>query len=60
MFGLFKKKTEQEKLQEEYENLMSESYRLSRTDRRAGDLKRAEADELLKKIDGLRTNSSQG
>ena len=53
MFGLFKKKSEKEKLQEKYQKLMEESYRLSKTDRKAADLKYAEADELLKKIEAL-------
>lgn len=53
MFGLFKKKTEKEKLLEQYKKMQEEAYRLSHTDRKASDLKTAEADELLKKIDAL-------
>jgi hypothetical protein len=50
MFGLFKKKTEKEKLQENYKKLLEEAYKLSHTNRKASDLKTFEADELLKKI----------
>jgi hypothetical protein len=53
MFGLFKKKTEKEKLQEEYKKLMEESFKLSTKDRAASDLKAAEAEEIAKKIDQL-------
>ncbi len=53
MFGLFKKKTEKEKLQEQYKQLMEESYKLSHSDRKASDLKRAEAEEVLKKIEAI-------
>lgn len=53
MFGLFKKKTEIEKLQELYQKLQEESYKLSTVDRAKSDLKAAEAEEVAKKIDAL-------
>jgi len=53
MLGLFKKKSEKEKLQEKYKKLMEEAYRLSHTNRKAADGKTAEANEVLKKIDSL-------
>ncbi len=53
MFGLFKKKSEIEKMQERYDKLMQEAFNLSRTDRKASDLKYAEADQLMKKIESL-------
>lgn len=53
MFGLFKKKTEKEKLEKVYKKLMNESYQLSHTDRTKSDAKRAEAEEVAKKIDNL-------
>ena len=53
MFGLFKKKSKKEKLNEQYKKLMEESYQLSHSNRKASDLKRAEAEELLKEIDAL-------
>lgn len=53
MFGLFKKKSKKDILNKQYKKLMEESYQLSHTDRRASDLKRAEADEVLKEIENL-------
>ena len=55
MFGLFKKKTPEEKLQEQYEKLIAEAHKLSTVDRKASDLKAMEADEVLKKLDALAT-----
>ena len=49
MFGLFKKDKKKE-LQKKYEKLMGESYKLSTTDRKASDLKRAEADAVADEI----------
>ena len=56
MFGLFKKKSEEEKLQEKYKKLLEESYKLSHSNRAASDQKAAEADAILKQIEHL-TNS---
>jgi len=53
MFGLFKKKSKKEKLGKKYEALMKESYDLSKTDRRASDLKRAEAEDVLKELEQM-------
>lgn len=53
MFGIFKKKTEREKLETEYEKLLKESYKLSTINRTASDAKAAEADAILKKIETL-------
>ncbi len=53
MFGLFKKKSPIEKLQEQYKKLLEESFVLSKTDRKASDAKQMEAEELLKKIESL-------
>ena len=50
MFGLFKKKSEKEKLQEKYEKLLKESYELSKTNRKESDKKAYEADLIAKKI----------
>ncbi|MEM6863633.1 MAG: Lacal_2735 family protein, partial [Bacteroidota bacterium] len=44
MFGLFKKKTEKEKLQEKYAKLMKEAHSLSTTDRKMSDQKTYEAE----------------
>lgn len=53
MFGLFKKKTEKEKLQQQYEKLMKEAFQLSTSNRSASDDKYAEADKIMKKIEKL-------
>ena len=53
MFGLFKKKTQIEKLQKTYESLMKDAYNLSRINRKESDQKYAEADAILKTIETL-------
>jgi len=53
MFGLFKKKTQKEKLQLKYEKLTKESYELSHTNRKLGDEKLAEADAVMREIESL-------
>lgn len=58
MFGLFKKKSPVEKLQAKYQDLLEQAYHLSRTDRAASDAKHAEAEEILKKIEELSSNSN--
>ena len=50
MFGLFKKKTEKEKLQEKYAKLLKEAHALSTTNRKLSDEKVFEAEEIMKKI----------
>ena len=53
MLGLFKKKSEKEKLEEKYRKLIDESYKLSHTNRSASDQKAAEADAILKQLEAL-------
>jgi hypothetical protein len=53
MFGLFKKKTEKEKLSEEYKILMEKAHKVSHSDRKAADKLMYEAEEIAKKIDAL-------
>lgn len=53
MFGLFKKKSEKEKLQGRYKKLMEEAYKLQSVNRRQSDEKYTEADAILKQIDAL-------
>lgn len=53
MFGLFKKKTEKEKLQETYKKLLSDAHKLSHSNRTAADKMMAEAEEIAKKIEKL-------
>jgi len=50
MFNLFRKKTEQQKLQEQYEKLLREAYLLSTTNRKMSDQKTFEANQLLEQI----------
>ena len=57
MFGIFKKKTAVEKLQDRYKKLMSEWHELSTTNRSASDLKYAEAQKLLDEIDKLNSRN---
>jgi len=53
MFGLFRKKTEKEKLEARYYELIKRSSDLSHTNRADSDKIAAEAAELLKQIDSL-------
>jgi hypothetical protein len=54
MFGLFKKKSEKEKLNEQYKKLLEEYHKLSTVDRKKADLKMAEAEEVGKKMDAIK------
>jgi len=56
MFGLFKKKSKAELLQERYASLMAESHRLSTTNRALSDAKFAEAETVAKEMDALSQN----
>lgn len=53
MFGLFKSRSQTEKLERKHAKLMEEAYKLSRIDRTAGDRKYAEAEDILKEIESL-------
>ncbi|MFZ9155448.1 MAG: Lacal_2735 family protein [Schleiferiaceae bacterium] len=54
MFSFFRKKSELERLTEEYQALLEQSFKLSTVDRKASDLKRAEAEALIPRIDELK------
>jgi hypothetical protein len=55
MFSLFKKKkTEEEKLQDKYADLLKQAFELSVINRSASDKKYAEADSVLKQIESLK------
>lgn len=58
MFGLFKKETAEEKLQKQYDKLIRESFELSRTDRKASDLKAAEAEGVRQQLEAVRAKQS--
>lgn len=53
MFGLFKKKTQKEKLNQQYKKLLAEAHALSKTNRTASDAKQAEAQKVLEKIEAI-------
>jgi len=53
MFGLFKKTSELEKLQKQYEKLMADWHRLSTTNRAESDKKYAEAQKVLERIEAI-------
>ena len=53
MFGLFKKKSEKEKLLEKYKSLTEEAYKLSHSNRAASDAKTKEANDVLEQINKL-------
>ncbi len=54
MFGLFKRKSEVEKLEDKYKMLLEEAHRLSTSNRQLSDDKTFEANEILKKIEKLK------
>jgi len=54
MFGLFKKKSELDKLQETYKILLDKSYKMSHINRTEADKLMAEAEEVAKKIGALK------
>lgn len=55
MFGIFRKKSKIEVLEEKYQNLLKESYKLSTINRKASDAKAVEADQVIKEIEHLKT-----
>jgi hypothetical protein len=57
MFGIFKKKSEIEKLEATYKKLLQEAFALSTSNRRSSDSKTAEANEILAKIEQLKSQS---
>ena len=57
MFGLFKKKSKIDLLNEKYKKLQDEAYQLSTVNRMQSDLKYAEAQEVIKEIEELEQSS---
>jgi len=53
MFGIFRKKSEKDKLQSRYEKLMAEAHKLSQSNRKAGDAKYLEAEQLMLQLEKL-------
>lgn len=55
MFGLFKKKSEEQKLEEQYRKLLEEARDIQRGgDMKAFAIKSAEAEEVAKRLENLR------
>lgn len=57
MFKLFKKKSAVEKLEERYDQLITEAFQLSKSSRAESDKKTAEANNLMTEIEKLRKES---
>ena len=53
MFGLFKKKSEKDKLYQQYQKLIKEAHSYSTINRKLSDQKTYEAEEIMKKIETL-------
>ncbi|GGZ69877.1 Lacal_2735 family protein [Algibacter mikhailovii] len=53
MFGLFKKKSEKDKLYAQYKTLTKEAHKFSTINRKLSDQKTYEAEEIMKKIESL-------
>ena len=54
MFGIFKKKSEKQKLQELYTKKLGEAHKLSHSNRTEADKLMAEAEEIGKKIESIK------
>ncbi len=53
MFGLFKKKSEKDKLYNRYRTLLKESHQFSTTNRKLSDSKAFEAEQIMKQIEKI-------
>ena len=53
MFNLFKKKSKTEVLEDRYRKLQEEAFALSKTNRTLSDQKYAEAEQVLKELEGV-------
>ena len=53
MFGLFKKKSKKEKLQDLYNKKKEQAFKLSRTNRKESDKLEKEANDILIEIENL-------
>ncbi len=58
MFGLFGKSSPTEKLEKKHKKLLEEAYRLSHQDRTASDKIAAEAEEVAKEIDRIKSQGT--
>ncbi|WP_452602693.1 Lacal_2735 family protein [Pontimicrobium sp. MEBiC06410] len=53
MFGLFKKKSEKEKLRAKYKKLLKEAHSLSSINRKLSDQKTFEAEEIITQLEKM-------
>ena len=58
MFGLFKRKSPKEKLEERFKKLMQQWHELSSIDRKASDQKFAEAQDIAKLLNELNNEAA--
>ncbi len=58
MFGLFKKKSEKEKLEEKFKKLMQDWHKLSSINRAASDQKYVEAQIIAEQINALKNEAA--
>lgn len=58
MFGIFKKKSKKEKLEEKFKKLMQEWHELSSINRSASDQKFAEAQDIAKMLNDLNNEAA--
>lgn len=58
MFGLFKRKSPKEKLEERFKKLMQQWHELSNIDRKASDQKFAEAQNIAKLLNELKNEAA--
>ena len=56
--NIFRKRTPEQRLLQEYDDLMKRAHDASHRDRRASDLLRAEAEDIWTQIETLRFNQS--
>ena len=56
MFGLFKKKSEKEKLTDLYNKKKEQAFKVSKTNRKESDKLEKEASDILEKIEALEKN----
>ncbi|MDF1673822.1 MAG: Lacal_2735 family protein [Vicingaceae bacterium] len=54
MFNIFKKKSPLDKLEEAYSKALKEAHELSTVNRKASDIKTAEANSILDQIDAIK------
>ena len=57
MFGLFKRKSEKEKLLDLYNQKKEQAFHLSKTNRKESDKLEKEANDILTKVDEIEKNS---